>query len=302
MQHLNARFGDENYPYPRRTQVANRKDKARLEDFEGTVCLCCRPYKWGNPYKIDNTQTRNEVIKRFFRRIFDQVPPLLPDMHELTGKLLTCHCSPQDCHCDVLAAFADTFGAAQLAGLAKYLPDYLLLQEAQPVLVHVKGDWILSIGDHLAQGTDLYSVIRSVLDDFLYPYIGHIIGDVSEGWRINAANITPQEWAVIDDAEGREWFVPSDREWLALRNLLGLFELRRGFSHKPNPTYRFPLGGEAAYTIIGGTAQIRLNLHGRRVLAAKRDKLSPYEHGKLLTMQQIEPFLTEAERELLSGD
>lgn len=64
-----------------------------------------RPSKWGNPFEIGKDGSREEVIWKYQNWIRTQ-PQLLADLHELTGKVLGCWCSPQACHGDVLVKLA----------------------------------------------------------------------------------------------------------------------------------------------------------------------------------------------------
>lgn len=291
---LDSHLGDENYPYNNRTQVANKGDKAGIAAYLGKRVACHRPHFWGNQYPINDTQDRVAVIKLYMQNLW-RMPEKISRLHELTGHLLICYCKPQDCHCDILAAFADTFGAAQLAGLGGLLPNLQELDETDtPVLSFRHDRWAMVWGASLAQGKDLYSVVRAVLDDFLAHYIGRAIGDISGG-RINANNITPEEWAFVEEVEHLGWFVPNREQWWTVRNLLGLFELRRGFSTKYDPV---PYSPSYGYTVQGGTAQIRLGYHGRRALEEKR-RGKVYEAGLPLTMEQLSRWFTQAEREML---
>lgn len=52
---------------------------------------------WGNPFKIGEHGTREEVIRRFEVEV---LPSL--DLSYLRGKDLICYCSPLACHGDVL--------------------------------------------------------------------------------------------------------------------------------------------------------------------------------------------------------
>ena len=65
-----------------------------------------RPSKWGNPFKLEDGQVREEVIEQYRAWLLEQ-PELLVDLHELRGKVLGCWCKPQSCHGDVLAELAD---------------------------------------------------------------------------------------------------------------------------------------------------------------------------------------------------
>lgn len=61
---------------------------------------------WGNPYKIDKTHSREEVIKLYEEYVRNN-PFLMSKVKELKGKILGCWCAPLPCHGDVLAKIAD---------------------------------------------------------------------------------------------------------------------------------------------------------------------------------------------------
>lgn len=65
-----------------------------------------RGSKWGNPFKIGEHGTREQVIAKYERWLNHQ-HALLADVHTLKGKTLGCWCAPQACHGDVLAKLAD---------------------------------------------------------------------------------------------------------------------------------------------------------------------------------------------------
>lgn len=56
-----------------------------------------RPSKWGNPFKIGEHGTREEVCLRYYNWIFTQ-PHLLAELPKLKGRRLMCYCTPQLCH------------------------------------------------------------------------------------------------------------------------------------------------------------------------------------------------------------
>lgn len=61
-----------------------------------------RGSKWGNPFKIGEHGTREEVIEKY-REYISNKPELLKCLPELKGKTLVCFCKPRACHGDVLA-------------------------------------------------------------------------------------------------------------------------------------------------------------------------------------------------------
>lgn len=65
-----------------------------------------RPTKWGNPFHITRSKSREQVIE-LFRQYLIANPALLADVRrELAGKDLVCFCAPQACHGDVLLRVA----------------------------------------------------------------------------------------------------------------------------------------------------------------------------------------------------
>lgn len=64
---------------------------------------CGRGSPWGNPFKIGDHGTRDEVCDRFEREI---LPTL--DVSSLRGKDLVCFCSPKRCHCDAILRKANS--------------------------------------------------------------------------------------------------------------------------------------------------------------------------------------------------
>ena len=60
-----------------------------------------RPSKWGNPFKVGEDGTRQEVIEKYRNWIQTQ-PDLLAELDTLKGKILGCWCKPKPCHGDVL--------------------------------------------------------------------------------------------------------------------------------------------------------------------------------------------------------
>lgn len=62
---------------------------------------------WGNPFKIGEHVTREEVIAKF-----EQLVQSKPELHdvikrELKGRHLVCFCAPKACHGDVLLRIAN---------------------------------------------------------------------------------------------------------------------------------------------------------------------------------------------------
>ena len=62
-----------------------------------------RGSKWGNPFPITETASREQVIAKYREWITNgNGKHLLKDLHELKDKRLGCFCKPKACHGDVL--------------------------------------------------------------------------------------------------------------------------------------------------------------------------------------------------------
>jgi hypothetical protein len=75
-------------------------------DKSDNVVYVGRPTKWGNPFVIGKDGNRDEVITKYHNWIITQ-KDLLKDLHELKGKDLSCWCSPEPCHADILLYLAN---------------------------------------------------------------------------------------------------------------------------------------------------------------------------------------------------
>lgn len=69
-----------------------------------------RPSVFGNPYKIGEDGSREEVIEKFRKYWYapEQSKLRKKAKLELTGKRLGCYCSPKACHGDIIAEFLNT--------------------------------------------------------------------------------------------------------------------------------------------------------------------------------------------------
>lgn len=65
-----------------------------------------RGSKWGNPFKIGEHGTREQVIALYCDHIGSR-DDLLAALPEIKGKTLGCWCHPKACHGDVLAELAE---------------------------------------------------------------------------------------------------------------------------------------------------------------------------------------------------
>jgi hypothetical protein len=89
---------------PRSVEVINLHTCKDFGTRVGDV-LCDRHTKWGNPYKICKTRSRNQSI-RMYEVYF--VKHLLQDIEELRGaRRLGCWCKPFACHCDVIKKYLE---------------------------------------------------------------------------------------------------------------------------------------------------------------------------------------------------
>lgn len=60
-----------------------------------------RPTKWGNPFIIGASGTREDVLK-LYEKWARKNPEIMKCLEELRGKTLGCWCSPKACHGDIL--------------------------------------------------------------------------------------------------------------------------------------------------------------------------------------------------------
>ena len=104
--------------------VINLRHEPKLREiFEFThvhnnTVLIDRRTKWGNPFRIGDHATREEVIARYrahlWRRIrAGEIP--LQELAEMDGMWLACWCEPLPCHGHVLSR-AVAWAASTLAG------------------------------------------------------------------------------------------------------------------------------------------------------------------------------------------
>lgn len=72
-----------------------------------------RPSKWGNPFVIGLDGTREEVVEKYEKWLWDEaildygVYGSTVIVTELRGKDLVCWCAPKACHGDVLLEIAN---------------------------------------------------------------------------------------------------------------------------------------------------------------------------------------------------
>ena len=66
-----------------------------------------RGSKWGNPFRIGQSGTREEVIEEYRWYIAGRVARGEISFEELRGKDLVCYCAPLPCHGDYLLQVAN---------------------------------------------------------------------------------------------------------------------------------------------------------------------------------------------------
>lgn len=84
-------------------KVYNKRNK----DAPPDAIYVGRPTRWGNPFKMDGVQSRDEVVESY-RKYIHERPEFIRQVREsLRGKDLVCWCSPLACHADVLLEIAN---------------------------------------------------------------------------------------------------------------------------------------------------------------------------------------------------
>lgn len=95
------------------TVVANAAADKNLicwAEREGLAVRIDRSTRYGNPFILNEDGDRDEVCDAYERHYLTRKPSIQEriDAGELTGKVLICHCYPQRCHGDCLAAEANS--------------------------------------------------------------------------------------------------------------------------------------------------------------------------------------------------
>lgn len=86
--------------------VRNVKDVGkRTNDNQAYVG---RRTKWGNPWRVNEDGTREEVIELYRQYVLDILKHDPEFLEPLRGKDLICWCSPKSCHADILLELANT--------------------------------------------------------------------------------------------------------------------------------------------------------------------------------------------------
>jgi hypothetical protein len=95
------------------TVVANASADKNLiawAESKGIAVRIDRGTRYGNPFILDEDGDRDEVCDAYEKHYLTRKPSITDriDAGELSGKVLVCHCFPQRCHGDCLAAEANS--------------------------------------------------------------------------------------------------------------------------------------------------------------------------------------------------
>jgi hypothetical protein len=86
-------------------RVLNKYKCSPEEQQEGVYIG--RPSRWGNPFALKSSLTRNEVCDRFEKYVEENPLLIKAIKEELKGKNLICFCAPLRCHGDTLLRIAN---------------------------------------------------------------------------------------------------------------------------------------------------------------------------------------------------
>lgn len=67
---------------------------------------------WANPYKITETQSREQVLDLYSKYIGEKLesnPSMIDELIKLKGKKLGCWCKPECCHGDILLELIEKY-------------------------------------------------------------------------------------------------------------------------------------------------------------------------------------------------
>ncbi len=94
---------------PAATTVAHIRRVPKYWETDPHFVYIGRGSRWGNPFRIGQDGTREEVIEKYREYILHGDGRHLQEyVHHLRGKTCVCYCHPQPCHGDVLAQLADS--------------------------------------------------------------------------------------------------------------------------------------------------------------------------------------------------
>lgn len=101
---------------PQRIQLSRKKGfnlQRVSQQLNGLPAVnCARPHRWGNPFKVDDYTSVQQVIEQFNQMVREgKTPPfsLANIREELRGKNLACWCKiGEPCHCDILLSISNS--------------------------------------------------------------------------------------------------------------------------------------------------------------------------------------------------
>jgi len=67
-----------------------------------------RPSKWGNPFVIEKGVSREVVINKYKKWLYEHPELIEACKRELVNKDLVCFCAPKSCHGNVLIEIANS--------------------------------------------------------------------------------------------------------------------------------------------------------------------------------------------------
>jgi hypothetical protein len=94
-----------------KTVVASKRNDNALiawAEQQGVMVKIDRTTEWGNPFKIMNNASRDDVCDNYANFLKNK-PSLQKQLHKLKGKVLVCWCYPLRCHGDHLAELVNKY-------------------------------------------------------------------------------------------------------------------------------------------------------------------------------------------------
>ena len=98
------------------TKVVSMRGNASITR-QPDVIRIDRATRWGNPFRITPSKSREEVLKLYRVHLWTQIKAgnvSLENLAALHGKTLACWCKPAPCHGDILSKAA-SWAAQQIA-------------------------------------------------------------------------------------------------------------------------------------------------------------------------------------------
>lgn len=117
----------------------------RTDPISSGAVFIGRPSKWGNPYKMSKTATRENVVKAYEVYLLSNAE-LMNSLHELRGRDLVCFCAPEPCHGDVLLKYANRTQCPYCHGTMLTYAIYAVHSES--------GEWCDTIEGHQYRSLD----------------------------------------------------------------------------------------------------------------------------------------------------